>query len=506
VEYIITCPYCFESFSHEETLFRSATYYIDEKEMEKQLGFSENDLDFIDDTTERREKENKLNIAKQYLVKKDTVYQGFWDRFDGKTTESGNRLLKCQPWDLPIIGTGSGVKELITDEDEFVIEAKDEFGNTSSSRVCPHCHNPIPGKFGKHSVRNISIIGTVGAGKTVYISQLLNKFEEYVSKVGLSAYSTSPNEKEFVEKNKVKKGHPLPAATKQESFSQPMFYDIVYTEKTNKITETIVLYDIAGENCRSADAMKRFGIYVEKSDGIILLIDPKQVDFETGNENADTDAPSIAINTLYHTLPGKDKEKCKIPLAVCISKSDRCLDILPTIASEEIQATSGSDTNKFDAKSYNKLIMGQDGLAISFERNARELCQKLKTDYSNYNFFAVGAIGCSCGADTKGVFSPLSIPRPTRIEEPIFWMMKQFGIIKSNTPVKRPFPIRNATRYKFVKQLFKKPYLLEEKPDFSENEEQPIRTAEQVYKNKQYVDWNKEFDGLEKRKYEENRE
>ena len=73
---------------------------------------------------------------------------------------------------------------------------------------------------------------------------------DYAAKVGLNAYFTAEHVTNFIEVNKVKRGEPLPAATTPGRLSQPMFYDIVRSENNVPQTDTIVLYDIAGENCQ----------------------------------------------------------------------------------------------------------------------------------------------------------------------------------------------------------------------------------------------------------------
>lgn len=37
-------------------------------------------------------------------------------------------------------------------------------------------------------------------------------------------------------------------------------------------------------------------------------------------------------------------------------------------------------------------------------------------------------------------------PEPRRIEEPILWLFKQFGFIRSNTKVLRPYPIKQPDK------------------------------------------------------------
>ncbi len=487
----IVCPYCFNlasggngaPFPHTAVHFRAETSFTNVREIEAKLGFTEIDIDLADTDTERKRKRMAYNLHKQFLSRDDEKYQEFWNKFEGRTTEQSERNGTLSPWKLPIISKGNGIQTLVADADGFVTHAVDAFNQETYRRVCPHCHNPLPMKYGKTPVKFISIIGITGSGKTVYISQLLKNMTNCVSKSGLSAYFTTDHETNFITNNKVAKGVPLPFSTAPGSLSQPMFYDIVRLVNGKQRTDTIVLYDIAGENCRNANDMVRFSSFVKHSDGLILLIDPKQLGFLPGANAGAIDPPGLVLNTLHTVLESQQGKKTSVPIAICVSKSDQCAGILPQLAQEQVQVAerdphTGLATLKFDAKVFNKLAGELKELMLN-NPDANTVCQNLMNEYWNYNFFAVSAIGCACEKTDQG-FAPISRPNPMRIEEPILWLFKQFGIIGYNEHVKRPFPIRQATRYHYIKKLFKKPYLQATPEAFSEYEEDPVREYPEV--------------------------
>lgn len=187
-----------------------------------------------------------------------------------------------------------------------------------------------------------------------------------------------------------------------------MFYDIIQSNGSSKKTDTIVLYDIAGENCRSAADMVRFARFIEHSDGLILLIDPKQLNFTSDCDEENVDAPSLALNTLHGVITGQQGRKCTIPMAVCVSKSDQCFDILPSMAQEHIQVARRNEmgviAKEFDGSAYNQLSQEMTRL---IENNALSVCNILQDNYLNFNFFAVSAIGCDCTKNENGVFCSL---------------------------------------------------------------------------------------------------
>ena len=56
----------------------------------------------------------------------------------------------------------------------------------------------------------------------------------------------------------------------------------------------------------------------------------------------------------------------------------------------------------------------------------------ITNNFARYGYFAVSALGCdveeiSDGSGTS--WAPISDPIPLRIEEPIFWILRQWGVI-----------------------------------------------------------------------------
>lgn len=481
MEFPIICPYCFNQaaggrpFSHKDVHFRAETVYPNLHAIEQMMGKRKVDIEMMTNTKEQAAAMSQFEAAERFLQKDDPIYNRFWSDYNSTSEQESRMDNGIKPWTRPVIRYGDGVSRLVTDSDGFVVAAVDNFGKTTHRRVCPHCHNPLPLGFGKNPVKNISIIGITGAGKTVYISQLLKGMVDYAAKSGLAAFFTSDHESNFIAANQVAKGKPLPDSTLPNSLSQPMFYDIIQSNGSSKKTDTIVLYDIAGENCRSAADMVRFARFIEHSDGLILLIDPKQLNFTSDCDEENVDAPSLALNTLHGVITGQQGRKCTIPMAVCVSKSDQCFDILPSMAQEHIQVARRNEmgviAKEFDGSAYNQLSQEMTRL---IENNALSVCNILQDNYLNFNFFAVSAIGCDCTKNENGVFVPSMKPEPRRIEEPILWLFKQFGFIHSNTKVLRPYSIKQPDQYVWKSVFIGGKYILVE-GELAKYEEDKIR-------------------------------
>ena len=467
----ITCPYCFEKFFHTDVHFRMETYF-DENELNDQ-SYSESEVLRMAESPRKQALLAQIRKRKPFLRRDDPQYTEFWEVF-GKTTERTTGVDKKLPfpvYQLPILDPGSAEAQdvlkvqrpsvngerskqdyFIYDGDGMVVAIEDicsSHPRTTYRRLCPKCHNPLPLGFGKHPLKFISVIGVTGAGKTVYISQMLKNMNRYASYVDMAAFFTSDHEINFVEDNPVEVGKPLPRPTMQGQLAQPMFYDLVQTTANGQVrTDTIIIYDIAGESCQNAADMQKYGEFVTKSDGIILLVDPSQLDLVVGGklgENVRSAEPERVINTIYNAFVEKNSHELQdIPIAVCISKSDSFQEILPDVASRDINPVVDgfSDENlpKFNASEYNQL---QPEIMRLMRNNP--LVTSLKNKYRNFNFFIFSATGCAVEdrvlpGEMQARSYPVAPPIPRRIAEPLLWLFYKFGYIGSDVPIRLPFP------------------------------------------------------------------
>ncbi|MDO4324736.1 MAG: hypothetical protein Q4E24_01670 [bacterium] len=418
------------------------------------------DLEKMEETPHVAELKRQTRIRSPFVYKDDEKYIKFWKTY-GETTEMAaglDRELPFPVYQLAILDPadelgqqGLKVKNpnetgelqyLEFDQDGMAVAVTDIFGKTTRRRVCPECHNPLPLLYGKNPVKFISVIGVTGAGKTVYISQLLKHMSKYSAYAKLVPNFTSNHESNFIEQNPVERDKPLPNATMRGQLSQPLFYDILQVNAWGrKTTNTIVIYDIAGEDCIDTTAMDNKMRFVEKADGIILLIDPSQLELtqETLERSAEPDLVLQTIHTSFVASNSGKNEKYNKPVAVCVSKSDKFADNLELVMqdiSPVIDENSGENLPLFNATDYNVLepqikALMNDALKV-----------RLETEYSNFNYFVFSATGCPVEErmDERGrrrsfLAGP---PFPKRIAEPLLWMFHQFGYIKSDIPVRLP--------------------------------------------------------------------
>lgn len=499
----IVCPYCFETFSHRDVHFRMESYF-DENNLNDE-GYQEEDF-LVPGVVPDRDRDRLIeqtNERKPFLIQDDELYTNWWKKY-GETTEQAygtDAKLPCKVYQLPVLNpsdpddqkslkvvnpSAEGADRYYKlDGNGMVMAVVDRFGEETRRRVCPYCHNPLPINYGKNEVKFISIIGITGSGKTVYLSQLLSGIQKSVASLNMTASATM-DIASFIMNNPVTPDKPLPAASVEGRFSQPMVYDLSRSVNGSVETDTVVFYDIAGEDCQTPTAMLKYGKFVQHSDAILMLIDPKQIGLNVNGVAVDGRMrmePQIVIETIHNTfLNLPQAEKCAIPLAVCVSKSDT---ILNYIRDEEVRNIIDSDIAplrdpdtydnipEFNSADYNKLNQVIRQLANDYG----PLVAMLRVGFATYNFFTFTATGCATESRvdpaTGETYQYLTGPAtPKRIAEPLFWIFCKFGYIRPHAPILAPVP-RDPEKVYEVKHkvgLFKYETVLRRKSKISSDD------------------------------------
>ena len=412
----ITCPYCFYRMWDSEVLFRS------EKVNHGECDLLPDEYDDIDDFAVKYtgpDKEDILNAYRDWAFfaeGEDPVYQDFWAKFNGTTENNpADDILHVKAYRRRVIDPSIAAHRrylkpqgpdnyFIYDDQGMVTQIELLTGEVCNRRVCPQCHNPLPDSYGKNTVKFASVIGITGAGKTVYLSPLLQRMKEYAVKVGLSAIVSNTGVRAFLENNRIAARAPLPGSTPSARLQQPLFYEMVRDAGQNqKVTETFVLYDVAGEVFREASLINQFAPFISHADGVIVLIDPMQFGAVSGATNVGIglDHPVTVLDAVHDIITsGRAGEKSMVPLAVCISKADT--QAVQQVFSPElrdmlrndvrgIRDARGFNLPMFNASDYNPIFAQ---LYSFIQNNEMVLAQQLETNYANYAYFAFTALGC----------------------------------------------------------------------------------------------------------------
>ena len=463
----ITCPYCFEKFAHDKVCFRLESVF-DEDKLDP-IGEGRTATDIAKDArfpdTTRKDHLRQYQERAKHKKGASETYDTWWKQY-GQTTEVASRAsdkkLNYRPYERPVLpmermtnvfqhpvdgpfaGGAAGPRD-------FVLKATDPFGKVTDRRVCPHCHNPLHGNYGMYPVHFISIIGARGAGKTVYISQLLNRLNVYTSKAEVTAYCNGCGAStwDYILSNTCAMNEPLPLGTEPTTLVQPMLYMLSHYKDNSPNTNMIVIYDISGENCEGQDGdqegMKNFGKFIFYSDALMVFVAPEQI-VQRWTERVETNVGTDTVVRNIAAAFATDREKrdargqIKIPVAICVSKGDESGIRDNVLRGASIEAVRDAQTpGKFDAADYNPT---QAQLKEYFVGKQNTLATALKNLYANYNFFIFTALGCGTKdeVDGKKVSPPVlsNHPSPKRIEEPFMWILHKLGYIETNADINEP--------------------------------------------------------------------
>ena len=457
---IIQCPYCFKKFSHEDVHFKAMTIKsaADWEGSFGDFGVKEDEIDPFGNTAEGRTNSNADDFgikedeadpfgsseeeasesephrlpeeyARLFQEKEDTLFKKFWQRYAN--------TLSWEYATYPVI-TKSDTQMIKgtyrEDGDGMVFSVTDRYGMETRERICPYCHNPLPANYGKYPVYFIATVGITSSGKTVYLSQLFKGMDEYMSNVNLASLGMSSSINEFLKNHPIEKNIPLPLGTARGILNPPLFYAIL----DKNAGYTLVFYDVAGEDCVKADEMTRYGPFIENADGILMILDPEQ--FSQVNLSNDIIAsPKTVIDTMFKSFLGHGKtgEKSEVPLALALSKSDTLEDRNLFPSNSNIFKDLDYDTGYagFDLRQYRNLA-GEVRRFLSNMPEGRATLNVIEHCFLRTGFFAFSALNCEVkkiqkemNGLSREVPVPSAHPAPRRIEEPLFWMLSEFGIL-----------------------------------------------------------------------------
>lgn len=323
---------------------------------------------------------------------------------------------------------------------------------STNERLCPHCHNKLPIGFGIKDTLIISIIGDTFSGKTVYLTVLIkellkgtNAFDASLIPIGekniLQDYINNYTQKIYVEKR-------LPQASPVQILP-PLIYNYTYSylnEYNNKVDKSInvVLYDIAGENCREKTTLDKKGLNVKNSDGIILLLNPLAINnisnyyTSEGMVTGDTTTESQyeIISALYDNFLGEDNKKSTIPIACVISKADIFLNEEVKLPFFDSHPYSKVLTKNYNGETKHNGYLDKDDIeSLSYDveeflkwTQSNEFLAAIKKHFENFNFFSMSALNqmpvrkLIDGIEKSVIAKEI---KPFRVVDPFYWILSQ---------------------------------------------------------------------------------
>ena len=323
-----------------------------------------------------------------------------------------------------------------------------ECDGKTKSRLCPNCHQELPHTIGEFRNLIISVIGAKNSGKSCYLPVLIETLKKTVgpdldftiqtlNDDTARRYNRDYRERLFVQKR-------LLTATQSglanADVRLPLLFHLhFYDEHRNgqrSLTNlvTLAFFDTAGEDMNSQDTMAHVNKYIYRSDGIILLLDPLQLnsvrdrlksDSRISLPDRDIETSEIVtrLNHLIHAGQNLNADaQIKIPLAVTLSK----FDAIENLVDPQLNVTRGSNhISGFDTADFDTVNGEVQSLVDDWD--GQYLLDQVKSGFSRYAFFAMTALGTA--PDNNEVANI----RPKRVADAFLWILHFHKLIKAKT-------------------------------------------------------------------------
>ncbi len=309
------------------------------------------------------------------------------------------------------------------------------------TRLCPKCHFELSHDVGQVDQKIIAIIGGSNTGKSHYIASLINRLQHVVGgNFGLSVSMQGDNTRDrwhrdfyspLFEKKRIL--DPTQRSTVDTIVKTPLIFRLTFKHGDGKRALNISFFDTAGEDMTrlQVDALSVEARYICKADGLIVLLDPLQIESVRQQVPGHVQLPQpdpmarpeFIVGRLrelmesYHNLSGS--KKIPIPVAFTFSKVDTLRYIVAPDSSILQHSTHYGELDLPDVQSVSTEI----GNYVQAWINPG-FYNEIDYNFANYRFFGVSSLGNQPSASGQVNVEPL------RVEDPFLWILHQFKMVK----------------------------------------------------------------------------
>ena len=404
----VICPYCFYTFRFQKVHF--------------QIEMQSIDSGIID----RKADKSKFQLTV------DPLYRDHWIKYAATAAHADYSKARLPAYPVDEVGVFD-TKSMEIDDDGFIRSICDLTRNKCENRVCPKCHNSLPGQYGKYPIKFITVVGRKSAGKSIYLRQLFARINSYAAKVGMAANILGDATRLYMQNNKVDSGLPTPSGTVSDVFEQPLFCNLKKQSRSigieEGIVETLVFFDIAGENLLTEKSLNMYGQFVRQSSALIFLIPPEDACNREGHTDSELVAEVIQSSCFRKTS--------NIPVAIVLSMYDQIEAGKPDLLLQQLEGVPelSDSTTVLGTKKYQQVFNKQahEDLKVKLNKNhslsPAMIQQLLSFGENNVELFACSATGSAIiqGEDWDVFAADM---HPIRIEEPFYWILSRFGILR----------------------------------------------------------------------------
>lgn len=289
----------------------------------------------------------------------------------------------------------------------------------------------------------IALVGAKQSGKSNYIAVLIDAIKSKLSRsincsLQFCDQQTNDNYKRMYYDPLFNNRTAVNATDANVEFP-PLLYSINFFDpKKPKIKDsvTLSLYDTAGENFDNEDTVYAYNDYIANAKGIIILLDPLQVDsireklegkVNLPDKNSDSDE---ILTRIISAIRSKKKLKenaiIDVPIALTFTKMDVLIQYSELLGLPEFLL---HDSSYLDKGAF---------LLDDFESTDQAIRDLIDTYLSGNlavqlrNFSKVGFFGVSSfGENPSDGINLSQRPRPFRVLDPLFWLLSLEKYIKT---------------------------------------------------------------------------
>jgi hypothetical protein len=318
----------------------------------------------------------------------------------------------------------------------------DARGRPLQRKLCPAGH-VLPFTAGLQESLLIGLIGARFSGKSHYIASLVNRLQGQAgSDFRASLLPLTPETDERYRHDFYDplfgKGVELPATV---GAPPPLIYDLRLdarlTAGAGPRGVTLALYDTAGENLVSQDAVEQMLRYLELAAGLIVLVDPLQVPalreaLPGAARLPEPDPlaePSAILGRVLQLLEKgralSESGPVSTPVAVVLTKCDVLRDA-GLIDPSRLWNMESRHIGRFSDDEHEDM---SGMMAECLRRWSLPTFLTVSLRFARHAFFGASATGCSSNQATRRY----RFISPWRVEDPLLWLLAELGVIPARS-------------------------------------------------------------------------
>lgn len=318
----------------------------------------------------------------------------------------------------------------------------DQCKKETRTRICPSCHFELPHDIGQIDQRIIAIIGGSNTGKSHYIAALITKLQHEVGanfSFGVSMLGDGTRERWLSDfyrplfENKTVLQPTLQSAV-DSRVKNPLIFRLTLGQHNTRRALNLSFFDTAGEDMTTLglDTLSIEARYICQADGIIVLLDPLQIESVRQRLSSSVNMPRPDPKAQPEFITARLRElmerslniaptkKVKTPIAFTLSKIDA---LRPIMAPDSALLRQSEHFGTVDLDEIQSVSTEVDSYLQAWINP--NFATTINLNFNRYSYFGVSSLGSQPDAHNH-----LTAVNPRRVEDPFLWILYQLSLMK----------------------------------------------------------------------------